>query len=477
MRNKTLNILAVTLLSLSLTMSACSNKDVVPTETQVVDSLTEGAIEHAALGQYDPEKVRFISQDSILYSESSSTSEVQGDILRFTEVELVEEKAENEEAWSKVNYVILDQYIEGWLPSGQLTSNLGETFRKGFTHLDFDPKYKVESYKNNPKIEARALYLTVNSTRQRIDEFIQIANETDINAFVIDVKADRGNMLFNSDAAEKYCPDANTTYEKEKVREMLQKLKDNNIYAIARIVTFKDTIYAQTYPERATVYKSSGKIYQSRDKLYWGTPHDRQFWEYNLAVSMEAADMGFNEIQFDYVRFPDVSAATCNKLDYRNEKDETKAEAIQKFLEYSYEELSKKEVYVGADIFGQVGSVVDDMGIGQYWEAVSNSIDFICPMMYPSHYGPNVYGLSVPDQFPYETVYYCTKDGIERNQNISTPAVIRPWIQDFTATWVTGYIPYRTREVKAQIQALKDLGVEQYMIWNAGNNYHTDALK
>lgn len=475
MRKKTIFILSL-LINLLMLISACTN-NTVPTDVQIVDSLTEGAIEKAVLGQYDPQKIRLINQDSILYKEPSVTSEIKGNILKYTQVEFVEEKTQNEETWSKVHYVILDQYIEGWIPSKQLTTNIGETFREAFTHLNYNPKYKVDSYNNNPKIDARALYLTVNSTRNEIDHFIQIANETDINAFVIDVKNDYGHMLFNMDAAEKYCPEANTSYEKEKIKEMIKKLKENNIYAIARIVTFKDTLYAQMYPERATVYKSSSRIYQSRDKLFWGTPYDRQFWEYNLAVAKEAADIGFNEIQFDYVRFPDVGSTTSKKLDYKNELEETKAEAIQKFLEYSYEELAKKEVYVAADIFGQVGSVVDDMGIGQYWEAVSNSIDYVCPMMYPSHYGPYVYGLSIPDQYPYETIYYCTKDGIKRNDNISTPADIRPWIQDFTATWVKGHISYGTKELKAQIQALKDLGIEQYMVWNAGNNYHIEAFK
>lgn len=470
-------------LAFTMLLPACTKEEeIVPTDAdvQVVDSISEEELQREALGNYDPDAVRYTKEDTALYSEPKSDSQILGSIIQFSQVEFIEEKAlENGEIWSKVRYVIVNQFVEGWVPRYTLTGNIGDDFREAFRNLDFTPQYKTSGYENNPKIDVKAIYVSRSSAITNIDRFIEIAKETKINAFVIDVKDDYGYMLFNSSASEKFAPGANvkSTLSDDKIKELMRKLKENDIYTIARIVTFKDTVYVNQYPERIIVYKNGNVPYKSTDNLYWASPHDRQLWEYDVEVAKEAADYGFNEIQFDYVRFPALSKSMEEKIDFRNTEGESEAEAIQKFLKYAYEELSKKEVYVAADIYGQVGSVSDDMGIGQYWEAVSNVIDYVSPMMYPSHYGNNVYGLSVPDAYPYETIYYCTRDSIKRNKNISTPAEIRPWIQDFTAKWVKGYIPYGVNELKAQIKALEDLGINQYMIWNPSNKYSVGALK
>jgi len=477
LQKKVWHIVAVGMMTATIIFMACSTT-AVPTEGQVVDSISEKETSRADLGKYNPEAMRYTNSDVILYEEPSLQADVRGNIMKFSEVELAQEMSlENGESWSKVKYVIIDHFIEGWIPSEALLKNIGEDFREAFINLDYEPKHKIESYENNPKVQAKAIYVTLNSAITNIDYFIDLANNTQINSFVIDVKNDYGYTLFNSKAAEKYCPGANTKSVIKDMDAFMKKLKDNNIYAIARIVTFKDSIYIEQYPERSIEYKNDGRPYKSTDNLYWGSPHDRNLWEYDVAVAKEAADYGFNEIQFDYVRFPALTSSKQAQLDYKNPTGESKAETIQKFLNYAYDELSKKEVYVAADIYGQVGSVADDMGIGQFWEAVSNEIDYICPMMYPSHYGNGVYGLSVPDAYPYETVFHCTKDSLARNENISTPAEIRPWIQDFTAPWVKGHISYGPAQLKAQIKALEDLGVKQYMIWNPRNRYNSDAVK
>ena len=116
------------------------------------------------------------------------------------------------------------------------------------------------------------------------------------------------------------------------------------------------------------------------------------------------------------------------------------------------------------------------MSLGQYWEAVSNVVDYVCPMMYPSHYANNTYGLPVPDAYPYETVYNSAKDSVARNKNIKTPGTIRPWIQDFTAPWVKGHIKYSDKQVKDQIRALEENGITEYLLWNAGNKYSEGAV-
>ena len=180
---------------------------------------------------------------------------------------------------------------------------------------------------------------------------------------------------------------------------------------IARIVAFKSPFYAQNHPDRAIVYKDSGKLYTDSDRLPWVSPHDRIMWEYNVAIAKEAAELGFNEIQFDYVRFPAIG--NTEAIDYRNETDESQTATIQNFLKYAYEALKPYEVYISADVFGWAATATGGIGIGQHWEAVSNVVDYISPMMYPSHYGPNTFGLPVPDAYPYETIDRSVKDAIE----------------------------------------------------------------
>ncbi|MFA5528124.1 MAG: putative glycoside hydrolase [Peptostreptococcales bacterium] len=460
----------VLMVALSMSMiSGC-------TESHVEEDVAIGIVE-SERRPYDENSIRFTKDKVNLYSEKSNESDILGELIKFSKLELIETEDEGEALWSLVHYAVGNEFVEGYVSSDQIIKNIGQDFRKGYTDLDYMPKHKVENYTNNPRQQVRALYVSLNSAVGNIDKYIQIANDTKVNAFVIDVKNDLGYTLFEMEVAEKFSPMANKGPKIKDIEQFMQKLKENEIYTIARVVTFKDTLYAQNFPERGTVYRDSGALYQSRDKLYWGSPYDRQFWEYNIEIAKVAADVGFNEIQFDYVRFPDATASTNAKLNFRNELDETKAECIQNFLKEAYEVISEKEVYVAADLFGLVGTVADDMGIGQHWESISNVIDFVCPMMYPSHYGKYNYGLPVPDQFPYETVYYSTEDSIERNMNIATPAAIRPWIQDFTATWVPGYIRYGDAELLAQIKALEDLDIHEYMLWNAGNNYHTNALK
>ncbi len=213
----------------------------------------------------------------------------------------------------------------------------------------------------------------------------------------------------------------------------------------------------------------------NKDGIIWVSPHDKNLWEYNVAVAKEAAKAGFNEIQFDYVRFPASNGGKLDAyLDYRNPEKDSKPVTIQKYLKYAWEELTPHHVYINADIYGQIGTFQDDMGLGQYWEAISGYVHYISPMMYPSHYINGAYGIPVPDAAPYKTIYYSTLDSINRNENIDNGAEIRPWIQDFTAKWVKGHITYDTKTVKEQIKALEDLGIHQYLLWSPSNRYHVE---
>ncbi|MDK2920385.1 MAG: hypothetical protein PWQ37_3118 [Candidatus Petromonas sp.] len=427
------------------------------------------------------ENIVYVSASRLnVRSEGSIDGKIIGSVIKGRPVEVLDKQVNEagEVTWYKIAFDNNGENSEGWISANYTVKDKMELLGPAYRELDLMPQDKVQEYPSNPRVEVKGVYVTIHSAAGKIDQLIELAKETDINAFVIDVKDDNGNMLFPTKAAEKFGTGANDKAPIKDIQSFMKKLKDNNIYTIARIVSFKDPKYAKKYPEKAIIYKSNGKPFTNRDGIIWLSPHDRELWEYNMEVSKEAAKVGFNEIQFDYVRFPASNGGRMDKyLDYRNELGESKPVTIQRYLKYARKELSPLNVYISADIYGQVGSVADDMGIGQYWEAVSNIVDYVSPMMYPSHYGNGVYGLPVPDAYPYETIDRGVKDAISRNKNIETPAIIRPWLQDFTATWVKGHIRYGDKEVRAQIKALEDNGINEYLIWNPSNVYSRGGLK
>lgn len=365
----------------------------------------------------------------------------------------------------------------GWVALKDLTTERTDLMARSYDNVDYSPQEKTDGYASNPRVDVKGIYVTGYKAGGSIDALIELTKRTEINAFVIDVKDDNGNMLFFSETAEKYVSSANRNPYVDDPAALVQKLKDNDIYVIARIVTFKSPRYSKKHPERSIIYKGTGALFHSRDGISWASPYDRDLWDYNVGVALEAAEYGFDEIQFDYVRFPDTGSKKDKSLDFRNTLGENKTEAIQGFLKYAYEKLSAEEVYVSADVFGWTATAIGDVGIGQHWEAMTNVVDYMCPMVYPSHYGPNNFGLSVPDAYPYETIDRAIKDSIKRNANVETPAMLRPWIQDFSAPWVKGWIPYGPREVGLQIQALRDNGIDEYILWNPLNRYSEAALK
>lgn len=399
-------------------------------------------------------------------------------LLKGTRIEVLDMIVDetNSMTWYKVS--VGDQ--EGYLSAAYTVDDRMELLSEAYRSLDYT-KIEKKEYASNPRVDAKGIYVTANSaaSTSRLDKLIKLAKETDINAFVIDVKNDSGHILFESEVANKINPGANSIVYIKDMKSFMKKLKDNDIYAIGRIVSFKDPIYAKRYPERTITYKNDpNKAFTKRDNLPWLSAYVRDIWEYNLGIAKEAAEYGFNEIQFDYVRFPASNGGKLDSvLDYKNKENESKPQAIQNYLKYAREQLAPLETYLSADVYGLVGSVHDDMGLGQYWEAIANVVDYISPMMYPSHYGTGVYGLKVPDANPYRTIEVGIQDALGRNENLDEASLIRPWIQDFTATWVPGHISYKDAEVKAQVKALKDNGVDSYLLWSPSNRYHTGQLK
>lgn len=327
--------------------------------------------------------------------------------------------------------------------------------------------------------EVKGLYLTGYSAgNSKFDHLVNLLNTTELNSMVIDVKEDVGYITYKSEVPQvKEVNSDRKTFIKD-IDDVLQKAKENNIYTIARIVTFKDPFYAGAKPEYA-MQKKLGGVWRDYKGISWIDPYRKEVWDYNIAIAKEAAEKGFKEIQFDYVRFPANGKKVNREVNFNNTDNFTKAEVIAEFLTYAKEELKDYPVFISADVFGMTTSVQDDMGIGQQWELLAPVVDYISPMMYPSHYGNGLYGLKVPDARPYETIKSGLEDAIEKNNKLSdleeNVAIIRPWYQDFTATWVKGYIQYGPDEVLAQIKAGNDLGVNEYIMWNATNTYSEEA--
>ncbi len=363
---------------------------------------------------------------------------------------------------------------QGWLPSAYLTHNRALT-EGDFANLVYGPVPK-RNYPGRPARQVRGLYVSLNALgSHRFPGILRLARQTSINALVIDFKDDVGDLLTESGTAARLNPAANRKPATRDLPALIRQLKAENLYLIARIVTFKDPAYAREHAGSSILDLRTGRPYRSRDGLTWSSPYDAEFRAYNLGLADEAAAAGFDEVQFDYVRFPDVSKDV--RLDYRAASSQTKAQVVQNFLLEARRRLEPRGVYLAADVFGLVCTTVDDMRIGQYWEAVSNAVDFICPMMYPSHYANGSYGLEVPDRHPFELVDRSLRDAERRNRNLDTPATIRPWLQGFTASWVRGHRTYGPQEIRTQIRALERHGLDTFLIWHPGGKYDAGAYR
>ena len=306
----------------------------------------------------------------------------------------------------------------------------------------------------------------------KLEQILGIIEATEINAVVIDVKNDLGLIAWNSDIEIVNTLGSNWHTPMKDFSVLMDYLKSKEVYTIARIVAFKDPYFAENNPEHS-IQLISGGVYKDKAGFAWVNPFDEYVWKYLVAISQEAALRGFNEIQFDYVRFPD-NAQYYNKItNFPGRNGRAKDEAIEAFLIYAQKALEAYPVHLSADVFGVITNSWDDKpeDIGQTWRKIANNTDYISPMVYPSHYGRGYYGFDVPDQHPYEVIQYASREAIERNAAQKHPAIIRHWYQGFTATWVKGHISYDADAIQKQIIAGVELGLDEYIIWNASNRY------
>ncbi len=328
--------------------------------------------------------------------------------------------------------------------------------------------------KTTPAEPVRALYLSgwVAGGETRWHQLLNVVDKTELNAVVIDVKED-GMLSYDvpglalaaeAGANKKMIPD---------VDAKIAELKKRHIYAIARITCFRDQVVPRKKPALA-IHRPDGSPWRDRSGHFWLDPYNTLNWDYNVAVAQDAARRGFDEVQWDYVRFPSEGKKSGRRYPARQKNDaRSEARVIADFLAYAKEKLGPSGVKVSADVFGLTLSAEDDLGIGQKLALVAPHLDFVCPMVYPSHYGRGSLGVPYPNASPYQTVFRALRDGSKRLKALPKNACrMRPWLQDFSL----GGVRYGEKQVRAQIQAARANGVQEYLLWNAANRYTTTAL-
>ncbi|AGZ25411.1 MULTISPECIES: putative glycoside hydrolase [Staphylococcus] len=335
-----------------------------------------------------------------------------------------------------------------------------------------------------PKDGVKGIYVTSNSTQgDKIDQLIKYVKDAKLNAMVIDVKDDEGNVTMKFNTGNKLI-DKNSM-DIADAKPLLKKLKDNDIYPIARIVTFKDTKLAKEHPEWSYKEKD-GSVWQNGKGDSFVNPFVKDVWKYNVSISKEAAKAGFQDIQYDYVRFPEGFENEADQLDYdkgdyknsKLSKGDQRVDAVTSYLEYARKELKPYNVKISADVFGYSALVKNAPGIGQSFPKISKNVDAISSMIYPSHWSPGDFGLEAPDTEPYKTVNrYIQKENSILDSLGKQKPISRPWIQDFTASYLGEgkYKEYDAKALSDQVQALKDNGVNEFLLWNAGNDYTKGA--
>jgi hypothetical protein len=305
-------------------------------------------------------------------------------------------------------------------------------------------------------------------------ELVDVAKRTEVNALVIDVKDDRGLVLYRSNVplAREIGADTLQPMSYARVRAILDTMRAHNIYPIARIVVAKDPLLADRKREWAIKRKSDGTPWLDKNKKPWLDPTHPEVWKYAADLAAEAVRMGFSEVQFDYVRFPDEDRI-IHEGDYALMNGRVRAHVIRDQLGYLRGLVRPLRVPMTIDVFGLTATDTTDMGIGQRWEQFVDQADVVLPMAYPSHYARGTYGLRNPNGSPYATIDKTLKDAKRRSQGIPGAAKLVPYYQDFTM----GPPRYGAAQVRAQMKAGYDNGVHGWVLWNPGSRYTLGALR
>ena len=422
------------------------------------------------------EKVKYVRTSVTVY-QNSEDSKIESFIKKGNKIDvtdydkLLEDgsvnmykiKNDNTEGWVYGKYLVNDEetanevYNENSVYDTHKDRKYGlrELYGGKASTLDYYPYERVEFENNKLLKSAKAMYLNA-GTIGSIDSYLKIAKENGVNAIVVDIKD--GALAYSSEVAKEISPTAYKTAinDNSLYKAAIDKIKEAGIYAIGRIVVFNDTHYAKDHPEDCI--NSTG----------WPSAYSRNVWYYNVELAKEAArEMGFNEIQFDYVRFPENAYnLSIAKADFKNKYDEEKAEAVQNFLFYATDQIHKEGIYLSVDVFGECSSEYVT-AYGQYWPAISNIVDAISSMPYTDHFGRSV------DTWTnaYQTVNNWAKGASARQKEIPTPAVARTWITAYDTPYWNPKVIYNASKIEDQVRALYDAGLDGgFITWNSASS-------
>ncbi len=384
-------------------------------------------------------------------------------LLEDGSVNMYKIKSDNTEGWVYGKYLVNEEeaanevYNENSVYDTHKDRKYGlrELYGGKASTLDYYPYERVEFENNKLLKSAKAMYLNA-GTIGSIDSYLKIAKENGVNAIVVDIKD--GALAYSSEVAKEISPTAYKTAinDNSLYKAAIDKIKEAGIYAIGRIVVFNDTHYAKDHPEDCI--NSTG----------WPSAYSRNVWYYNVELAKEAArEMGFNEIQFDYVRFPENAYnLSVAKADFKNKYDEEKAETVQNFLFYATDQIHKEGIYLSVDVFGECSSEYVT-AYGQYWPAISNIVDAISSMPYTDHFGRSV------DTWTnaYQTVNNWAKGASARQKEIPTPAVARTWITAYDTPYWNPKVIYNASKIEDQVRALYDAGLDGgFITWNSASS-------
>lgn len=319
--------------------------------------------------------------------------------------------------------------------------------------------------------QPKALYLSfygIGSSKLR-EAALGLIDTTQLNAVVVDIKSDRGMIPYKTSLALAEEIGAERIITIADARNLLEGLHREHLYVIARIVVFKDDLLSKARPDLA-VKRSSGAIFKDREDSGWTDAFSKEAWNYNIAIAVEAASLGFDEIQFDYVRFPDEPGLVFSMPNTL----ENRLAAVTGFLEEAHKRLVPYNVFLAADIFGYVMWSLDDTHIGQRLQELSSVVDYISPMLYPSCFQFGIPGYRLPVAHPYEIVFNSLQEAHERTG--IAPIRVRPWLQAFR-DYAFDRRLFGGSEIKAQIAAAEDFGTDGWMLWNPQNIYSPAGLE
>ncbi|HMA20992.1 MAG TPA: putative glycoside hydrolase [Gemmatimonadaceae bacterium] len=325
---------------------------------------------------------------------------------------------------------------------------------------------EVMKLRTDPEAPIRGLYLNrfAAQSTKKMKKLLAIADSTEINAFVIDIKDEFGLNYNSSDPMLQ--KNAGTQTKVRDLKALVDTINAHGILPIARIVVFKDSVTARMNPQH-TIRKADGTPWRDHKGLTWVNPYAQAIWEYNFRIAEEAVKMGFGEVQFDYIRFPEPYKSLPAQV-FPESNARGKTEALAEFLTEAKKRIDKLGVRTTADIFGLVTTVNGALEVGQRWEPMVKSVDVVLPMVYPSHYPHGSFGIPFPNAQPYEVIHTAISRGRVRTEAMGLKGQrVRPWLQAFTL----GPPRYGPAEVEAEKKAVYDSGYDSWVLWHPGSSY------